>query len=380
MDIKTNITPIDNIDKYDVLQALVTWGNRAVKTAVVASVVHQGIKNQKIFDTIGYIGYAFFAFDVTDKYIIKPISNAITQKQKLAKLKNGKSKSWDALQKMVGLDDIKQGIEQIKDNALINAIRESQGDKPVYPFMHMQIVGEPGTGKTEAAKLIASSLYELGIMASNKVVLADRSNLVSRFINDSAIKTEAKVLEAKNGCIIIDEAYALDSGNDKKDGGHEAIEKLLVMMEEHKDIVFIFLGYEDKMNVLLDTNKGLSSRIRHKFKVNNYTMEQLMDIFKQHCSRYEYTISAEALEEVKSKLLALKNAEKNNFGNARSAVNLLEKIIITQSSRLAKKLRDTNYREMSREELHEITELDVKNTSVETSQSVDEKNLITMYS
>ena len=241
------------------------------------------------------------------------------------------SGSYDKLQKMVGLTEIKSIIDQIIAAQKMNKLRRDMGLEVADTAKHMIFTGNPGSAKTTVARLLASILYDEHVTEKSKFVECGRQDLVGMYIGWTAKQVEAKFREAKGGVLFIDEAYSLVDGSNSF--GDEAINTIVQMMENYRDdVIVIFAGYPDKMKKFLEKNEGLRSRIAFHIDFPDYNGEELCDILKLMTEDKGYTLDEEAAEKCRGIFeVACKNAE---FGNGRFVRNVLEQAIIKQSSRI----------------------------------------------
>lgn len=241
------------------------------------------------------------------------------------------SNSYDKLQKMVGLTEIKSIIDQIISAQKLNKLRRDMGLEAADTAKHMIFTGNPGSAKTTVARLLASILYDEHVTEKSKFIECGRQDLVGMYVGWTAKQVEAKFREAKGGVLFIDEAYSL-----VEQGGYygdEAINTIVQMMENYRDdVIVIFAGYPDKMKRFLEKNEGLRSRIAFHIDFPDYNGEELCDILKLMIEDKGYTLDDEAKEKCRGIFeIACKNAE---FGNGRFVRNVLEQAIIKQSSRI----------------------------------------------
>ena len=235
-------------------------------------------------------------------------------------------KSMRPLNELVGMNRLKQDLEMLFYQVCFNRQRKQLGlpgeDEGPY---HMLLTGNPGTGKTTAAKLIGQVFRALGLLSKGEVITTDRSQLVGRYIGETEVNMQRVLEQARGNVLFIDEAYALcDSLDDRKDFGNHVIESLLgVLSEPHPDMVIIFAGYHDEMERLMQMNQGLRGRFPYAFHLEDYTAGELMQIAECFLSKHGYMLDAGAgrlLQEVISEAVAGKD---RYFSNARWVNQLL---------------------------------------------------------
>lgn len=246
------------------------------------------------------------------------------------------SSSYDKLQSMVGLTEIKSIIDQIISAQKINKLRRDMGLDVAGTAKHMIFTGNPGSAKTTVARLLASILYDEHVLESNKFIECGRQDLVGKYVGWTAKLVEEQFRRAKGGILFIDEAYSLV----EKGGyyGDEAINTIVQMMENYRDdVIVIFAGYPDKMKKFLEKNEGLRSRIAFHIDFPDYNGEELCDILKLMIKDKGYTLEGDAEDKCRNIFeIASHNAE---FGNGRFVRNVLEQAIIKQSARIVNEFK-----------------------------------------
>ena len=257
------------------------------------------------------------------------------------------------LQSLIGLTPVKAEISTLANFVKIQQERQSKGLKISQSSYHCVFTGNPGTGKTTIARIVAGIYKDLGILKKGHLVETDRSGLIAEYVGQTAVKTNKIIDTALDGILFIDEAYSLfsDSGVDY---GKEAIATLLKRMEDNRDrLVVILAGYSVEMQQFIDSNPGLQSRFNRYIDFPDYSAEELFQIFELNSKQFDYTITQEAIIPLQEYLMkAVANKDKN-FGNARFVRNLFEKTIERQANRLSKEVHLTN------EKLSEICSIDI---------------------
>ena len=238
------------------------------------------------------------------------------------------------LEGYIGLANIKQEVKNLINMVKIHKLREENGLPTEDLSLHMVFSGNPGTGKTTVARIMARIYHSLGILSKGQLVEVDRSGLVAGYVGQTALKTKKAIDKALGGVLFIDEAYALNGGAEN-DFGQEAIDTVLKAMEDHRDdLVVIVAGYTDLMEDFIHSNPGLESRFNRFLEFEDYTLDEMMGIFRMRCSKGKYTLAPDAEGEVRQ-FIAVENTHPETFGNARGVRNLFERVLVHQSNRLA---------------------------------------------
>lgn len=235
----------------------------------------------------------------------------------------GEKTTFEKLQDMIGLDSVKNEVQEFIAITNMNKSRKDKGFNTSGVTLHSLFLGNPGTGKTTVARLMGKLLYENNIIPTDKYVETSRSDLVGQHIGHTAIKTRKVLESALGGVLFIDEAYTLAKGGEK-DFGSEAIDEILKFMEDHReDIVLIFAGYTKDMEKFLEMNEGLRSRIPNVFHFEDYSIGQLYQIGLNDLVSKGYKVDVEAYQ----KLLKNNFERSNDFSNGRWVRNQNEKIL-----------------------------------------------------
>ena len=233
----------------------------------------------------------------------------------------------------IGLAVVKQEVRDLINMVQVYKLRQQHGLPTTDMSLHMVFTGNPGTGKTMMARMMARIYRSLGILSKGQLVEVDRSGLVAGYVGQTALKTQKVIEKAMGGVLFVDEAYALNGRSDN-DFGQEAIDTLLKAMEDHRDdLVVIVAGYTDLMDKFIHSNPGLESRFNRFLLFEDYSLDELVAIFKMRCGK-GYVLSPEA-EPLVRDYIAEESAD-DGFGNARGVRNIFEHSLVAQNNRLAK--------------------------------------------
>ena len=236
---------------------------------------------------------------------------------------------------LVGLVPVKARIKEIASLLLVQRLRKNLGLGLKSPSvgLHMSFTGSPGTGKTAVATRMADILYKLGYIKKGHLITVTRDDLVGQYIGHTAPKTKEVLKQAMGGVLFIDEAYYLYKPDNERDYGAEAIEILLQVMEnQREDLVVIFAGYKDKMDLFYESNPGLSSRVANHIDFPDFTPDELIQIGRLMLEDQQYRMTAEA-EEVFLEYLK-KRIELPLFANARTITNALDSARMRHANRM----------------------------------------------
>ncbi|MGZ4693701.1 MAG: AAA family ATPase [Acidimicrobiales bacterium] len=238
----------------------------------------------------------------------------------------------DELDALVGLAEVKREVRLVANLLQVQRLRRERGMPVVASSRHLVFTGNPGTGKTTVARLLAQIYRTLGVVSRGHLVESDRSRLVAGYVGQTATKVTEAFDEADEGVLLIDEAYALVRGSDT-DFGREAIDTIVKLVEDRRDrLVVIVAGYPDEMQSFLEANPGLPSRFPRTIAFPDYTDEELIAIFEAQCETGGYRCDASAATALRAAIAAIPRGK--GFGNGRLVRNLFERAIERQASRL----------------------------------------------
>ncbi len=240
------------------------------------------------------------------------------------------------LDALVGLDSVKEQVRTLIAFLQVQGRRREHGLAGVPTSQHLVFLGNPGTGKTTVARLLAEMYGSVGLLAKGHLVEVDRAGLVGQYVGHTAAKTNKAIRRALDGVLFIDEAYALSPPglHNSNDFGSEAVETLLKRMEDHRDrLVVIAAGYPKLMNAFLNSNPGLRSRFAREIAFPDYATAELVAITEKIATDADYRLGPDAHEALSR---IFERAVRNErFGNARFSRTLFEQAINRQALRLA---------------------------------------------
>ena len=228
------------------------------------------------------------------------------------------------LKSLVGLDPVKKAVSDLRDFIAYQIECGKRGLPVTQISNHCVFTGNPGTGKTTVARIIAKIYHEMGILKTSKVVEVDRSRVVGEYIGHTAKQMSRVIDESMDGVLFIDEAYSLAEGGEK-DFGREAVEVLLKRMDDNRDrLVVIVAGYTDEMHKFIDMNPGLKSRFTHYIEFPDYSAEELVRIFLSMCEKEKYVCDDEVRAVLRNRMAETVKSRDRTFGNARFVRNVYE--------------------------------------------------------
>jgi AAA+ superfamily predicted ATPase len=259
------------------------------------------------------------------------------------------------LDKLIGLQSIKDELRRLAAFLEIQKARQEQQLSRAPLSLHMVFAGNPGTGKTTVARLVARLYRALGLLKRGHLVETDRAGLVGQYVGHTAKKTHELVDRALDGILFVDEAYGLTRSKDGADFGREAIDALVKRMEDDRDrLVVIVAGYPDEMESFLAVNPGLKSRFNLHLTFADYSGAELVRIFRLFCERNDYELSEEAAKALEAEFDQASQKAGTGFGNGRHVRNRFEHIIRNHAIRLS--ARKAPY---ARGDLMTLTEADL---------------------
>jgi Holliday junction resolvasome RuvABC ATP-dependent DNA helicase subunit len=233
---------------------------------------------------------------------------------------------------LVGLAPVKAEVKLVANLIRVQTMRRERGLPTTDTSQHLVFTGNPGTGKTTVARLLAQIYRTLGVVDRGHLVETDRAGLVAGYVGQTALKVKEVFDSALGGVLLIDEAYALARGGDN-DFGKEAIDTLVKLIEDHRDdVVVIVAGYPDEMHTFVESNPGLRSRFPKTIRFPDYSNDELVAIVESMCKKASYALTPEARDKVRAWFA--EQPRDKGFGNGRIARNLFESAMAHQATRL----------------------------------------------
>jgi SpoVK/Ycf46/Vps4 family AAA+-type ATPase len=237
---------------------------------------------------------------------------------------------------LIGLNAVKEEVRTLMNVVRVQKMREAHGLNSVALSLHLVFTGNPGTGKTTVARLVARLYRGLGVLSSGHLVEVDRSGLVGGYIGQTAIKTSEVINKSLDGVLFIDEAYSLARSDHPNDFGAEAIDTLLKAMEDYRDrLVVIVAGYTVPMQRFIESNPGLRSRFNKYVEFPDYSLGELILIFDNLAAKSQYILTPEARVEVMSVLRREQAESAQHPANARMVRNIFEVAVQRQANRMS---------------------------------------------
>ena len=299
----------------------------------------------------------------------------VQTKMKEEESKEPEKSGMEELHELIGLKTVKHDVEEMVGLAKVRKMREEKGMKQVPVSLHLVFSGNPGTGKTTVARILAKLYKEIGILSTGQLIETDRSGLVAGYVGQTAIKTSQKIEEAMGGVLFIDEAYALNQ--EGENFGQEAIDTILKAMEDHRDkFIVIVAGYTELMKSFVESNPGLRSRFNKFFEFPDYTVEELQAIFMMQGKKYQYKLTEEAEAAIRDEITRMEAEKGENFANAREVRNLFERIITNQASRVAdlENVDEDTLTTITLEDLKDDEDPQTESAAEDKPEDTDDKN------
>lgn len=304
--------------------------------------------------------------DPKDEDFITIKSSDIIVKNK----KRTKDEIFASLDALIGLNDAKAQIKELLHSVEAAKARVQKGLGGDIPKIHIQFIGNPGTGKTTVARMLGELFNAIGLLPSSKVIETDRSKLVAQYVGQTAPLVNAVIDKAMGGVLFIDEAYALKQ-NDSDSFGQEAVDTLLKRMEDDRGkFIVIAAGYKDEMAKFIASNSGFESRFTHKIMLPDYNTNELIAIYKLYAKNKEYILSPDAQKTLEDVIKKIYDSRSKTFANARTIRNLFDETIRRQS----KRVMELQESEQTKEAYMTIEREDIKTD--EKSQSEETKDTI----
>lgn len=259
----------------------------------------------------------------------------VTIKKDILPSNESLEEALDELYDLIALNEVKTEVSTLMNFVKVQNMRKETGLKSPQLSYHLVFTGNPGTGKTIVARIIAKLYKHLGVLSSGHFIETDRSGLVANYTGQTATKTSALIDSALNGILFIDEAYSL-IGQNMDDFGNEAVSTLLKRMEDDREnLVVIIAGYPEEMHRFLDANPGLRSRFSRYIHFPDYNPDEMMEIFQYNCRKLEYELPEMSLNKLHHIFINAYANKDKHFGNGRFVRNLFEKAIENQANRIA---------------------------------------------
>lgn len=342
---KINIPELSNDDSLCLLKKYAKAEKLTIDNSVLPDLSDciNYLKEKKLFEN------SYTAKSILEKAVFKngAVSNILSindfefQKDEVEVIEEIHVDPLDELDKMIGLNIVKEKVKEIAAYAKAQLLRKELGLKTGPICLHTCFTGNPGTGKTTVARLLGKVFKEIGVLATDKFTEVSRQDLVGAYVGHTALKTESKVNEALGGVLFIDEAYSMKSES-RIDFGYEAVATLIKMMEDLRDnIVVIFAGYTDEMEEFINMNPGLRDRVQFKLNFDDYNSDELVEIWLKFFKDEQYIVDNEAYAEMVKITNKLSYSRSSNFSNGRIIRKCFERVKMYQSVRIIKEVAST---------------------------------------
>ena len=266
-----------------------------------------------------------------------PAASAGAQPKEPPKPREDKPTVEDAMKRLndlTGLTEVKKEVATLVAELQVQLMCEAQGIKRAATNHHLVFKGNPGTGKTTVARIMADIFYALGVIKNGQLVEVQRTDLVAGYVGQTAVKTQETIDSAMGGVLFIDEVYTLVQGGEN-DFGKEAINTLLTALENHReDFIVIVAGYDNLMDEFMDANPGLKSRFPNTIHFCDYKGDEMFKIFEGMCKKDQFKMTDEVKTRLAKHFDDMYANRDENFGNARDVRNFFEKIKKNHSTRV----------------------------------------------
>lgn len=276
--------------------------------------------NECFLKYLGYQRYQDICVDVNE--------NSKDENKSLSEL-------LDELEKLVGLEKVKEQVKDLVAFQMVNQRRVASGLQPSKRTLHLAFIGNPGTGKTTVARIVGRIYKELGLLSKGHFIEASRTDLIAGYQGQTALKVKNLVEKAKGGVLFIDEAYSITENDHTDSYGRECLTELTKALEDYReDLVVIVAGYTEPMKKFFESNPGLESRFNTFIEFDDYTEDQLMKILIGMCEEGDYQLDFQTMEEIANYLKKVCNEKDDSFSNGRFVRNIYEKMIMNHARRV----------------------------------------------
>lgn len=241
------------------------------------------------------------------------------------------------LDELVGLKNVKQQVRDLIDYNQIQLLREKNGLRKSNKTLHVAFLGNPGTAKTTVARIVGRMYKAIGLLSKGHFIEASRTDLIAEYQGQTAIKVKRLINRAKGGVLFIDEAYSITENDHSDSYGRESLTELTKALEDYRnDLVVIVAGYTNLMEQFFKSNPGLKSRFNTFITFSDYSLDELVQIFKYTCNQNDFVVEEQAIEKVRDLLQTKLNEKDDHFSNGRLVRNLFDDITLNQAKRLSK--------------------------------------------